>query len=49
MSIRDMNGKIWNGTIININFYRPDDMQYAVDLDEYKEDYIFVGEKDLER
>lgn len=36
------------GTIVNINDYREPCMKYAIDLDDYKVDYIFVGENELE-
>lgn len=36
------------GTIVNINDYREPFMKYAIDLDDYKVDYIFVGENILE-
>ena len=38
----------YHGVIININLYRPSDMKYAVDLDEYKADLVFAGNSDLE-
>lgn len=38
----------YHGVIINISSYRPSDMKYAIDLDEYKADVVFVGDSDLE-
>ena len=38
----------YHGVIININLYRPRDMKYAIDLDEYKADLVFAGNSDLE-
>ena len=46
--VKDRQGNKWLGTIININDYREPSMKYCVDLDEYDEDYVFVGEKDIE-
>lgn len=38
----------YQGVIINISRYRPSDMKYAIDLDEYKDDVVFAGHSDLE-
>lgn len=38
----------YHGVIININLYRPSDMKYAIDIDEYKDDVVFAGDSDLE-
>ena len=38
----------YHGVIININLYRPSDMKYAIDIDEYKADVVFAGDSDLE-
>lgn len=46
--VKDNKGTKWLGTIININNYREPSMQYCVDLDDYAEDYVFVGEDDIE-
>lgn len=46
--VKDKQGKKWLGTIININPFREPSMRYCVDLDDYDEDVVFVGEKDLE-
>ena len=46
--VKDRQGNKWLGTIININDYREPSMKYCVDLDEYDEEYVFVGEKDIE-
>ena len=35
------------GTIANVSDFRPPSMKYAVDLDNYDGDYIFVGEDAL--
>ena len=37
----------FHGRIVNINDYREPSMKYCIDLDEYKDDYVFVGEKEL--
>lgn len=39
--------KVHRGTIANVSDYRPPSMKYAVDLDNYEGDYIFVGEDAL--
>lgn len=39
--------KAHRGTIANVSDYRPPSMKYAVDLDNYDGDYIFVGEDAL--
>lgn len=39
--------KSLRGTIANVSDYRPPSMKYAVDLDNYEGDYIFVGEDAL--
>ena len=38
----------YKGTVHNVSDYRPPEEKYAVDLDEYKEDYVFVGSDMLE-
>ena len=37
----------FHGSIVNISDYREPSMKYCIDLDEYKDDYVFVGEKEL--
>ena len=34
----------WHGEIVNVSDYREPSMKYAVLLDDYHEDYVFVGE-----
>ena len=43
----EKHGKIGKGTIVNINKFREPDMMYAIDLNHFKEDYIFVGKENL--
>lgn len=38
----------WVGTIVNINSYREPSMIYAIDVDGYEEDVIFMGEDEIE-
>ena len=38
----------YHGVIINISLYRPSDMKYAIDLDEYTDDVVFAGDLDVE-
>lgn len=45
--VTDESGKEWFGTVVNISEYRPPEMKYAVDLDEYKDDFVFVGEEKI--
>lgn len=37
----------YHGEIINISLYRPSNEKYAIDLDEYKDDFIFAGDLDI--
>lgn len=49
IKVKDKNGKVYLGRIININIFREPNMKYCVDLDDFpigKE--VFVGEEDLE-
>ena len=38
----------YHGKVVNVSEYRPPEEKYAIDLDIYKDDYIFVGEDVLE-
>lgn len=38
----------FKGTIINISDYREPALKYAVDVDNYKDDLVFVSEQALE-
>ena len=38
----------FEGTVVNFNAYREPSMAYAVQLDLYTEDFVFVGEDQLE-
>lgn len=38
---------IGKGMIYNINEFRPPNMTYAVDVDEYDDDLLFFGENQL--
>ena len=46
--VKDNQGTKWLETIININDYREPSMRYCVDLDDYAEEYIFVGDDNIE-
>lgn len=37
------------GTVANVGVFREPHMQYAIDMDLYKGDYVFVGEDQLEK
>lgn len=37
------------GNIVSINDFREESMRYAIKLDVYKEDVVFVGEKDMQK
>lgn len=41
--VMDNNHIYHKGTIYNINKFREPSMRYAIDLDDYDEDLIFVG------
>ena len=43
-----LDGK-YHGRIVNISLYRPPEEAYAIDLDEYKDDYIFCSAKRLKK
>lgn len=38
----------YHGKVVNVSEYRPPKEKYAIDLDVYKDDYVFVGEDMLE-
>ena len=38
----------YKGTVHNVSNYRPPEEMYAIDLDDYKDDYVFVGGNMLE-
>lgn len=40
--VRDTFGNWHSGTVVNVSDYREPSMKYAVDLDDYKEDLVFV-------
>ena len=39
-------GKDYEGEVINISYYRPPDMRIVVDVEDLA-DYLFVGEEDI--
>ena len=47
--IRDAVGSWHSGTIVNISDYREPSMKYAVALDDYAADYVFVPEYALQK
>lgn len=47
VQVRDADGNWHKATVYNVNFYRPPDMRYALDVDGYTKDYVFVGESQL--
>lgn len=46
--VTTINGRKLPGKIINVNNFREPGTEFAVDLDEYKDDFVFVGLDDLE-
>jgi len=47
--VRDNNGFIFGkGVIAGINEFREPNMKYAISAEFYKDDYLFVGEENLE-
>lgn len=40
-------GILYPGTVVNVSDYREPSMKYAVDLDAYKDDLMFVPESAL--
>lgn len=47
--VADGKGKEWHGTVANISDYREPSMKYAVWLDEYDADYVFVGDESIRK
>lgn len=45
--VTDGKGKEWHGAVANISAYREPSMKYAVWLDEYDADYVFVGDESI--
>lgn len=43
----DGGGREFHGEIANISEYREPNLRYAIDLDDYKDDYVFVPECQL--
>lgn len=43
------NGQKFHGRVANINDFREPSMKYAVDVDGYDEDVVFVGEDRIEK
>lgn len=39
----------YKGKIANVNEFREPSMKFAVDLEVYKKDVVFVGEEDLKK
>lgn len=37
------------GTVVNISDYREPSMRYAVDLDDYKDDFVFVSDERIRK
>lgn len=47
--VKDSLGNEHHGSIINISNYREPCMKFAIDLDDYKDDYMFVGEQQMRK
>lgn len=47
--VTDSKGKAWHGAVVNISYYREPSMKYAVWLDEYDADYVFVGDESIRK
>lgn len=47
VKVEDVYGNQHKGIVYNINNCRPDNMRYAIDLDEYKDDLVFVSLEQL--
>ena len=45
--VTDVLGHTFEGEIVNISDYRPPNMRYAVDIGEYADDYVFVGDSQI--
>lgn len=45
--VTDSKGKEWHGAVANISDYREPSMKYAVWLDGYNTDYVFVGDESI--
>lgn len=46
--VHNLHGEpVGQGTIANVNDFREPEAKYAIDADFYKEDFLFVGEKQL--
>lgn len=45
--VKDFQGKEWNGVVVNVSDYREPDLKYAIALDDYTDDYVFVGDKQI--
>ena len=39
----------FEGEIVNISDYRPPNQRYAVDIGEYADDYVFVGDGQIRK
>lgn len=37
----------YKGTVYNVNDYRPPEMKYAVDIDDYPDNPVFLGDKHM--
>ena len=37
----------YKGAIYNVNDYRPPEMKYAVDIDDYPDNPVFLGDKHM--
>ncbi len=47
--VTDALGHQFEGEIVSINDYRPPNMRYAVDIGEYADDYVFVGDSRIRK
>lgn len=45
--VKDFHGNEWNGVVVNISYYREPDMKYAIALEKYTDDYVFVGDSQI--
>lgn len=42
--LTDEDNKEWKGVIVNVSDYRSPEEKYCLDLDLYKDDFVFVDE-----
>lgn len=47
--VNDKGNYFSTGTIVNVNDFREPDQKYAVDVDFFDEDYMFLGDANLRK